>query len=887
MNVFNFLKNLLLVTALWTMVFEPVAFGLQSQAQFDRITQNQLKMMLIDLGLNKKMTYSQFWDRTKHLYPAQSYKEIEAYFKSQPSSVMPAFEVTYTQTPDGEKVPTLKVTDRGQTYNVQIIGELNEWARINQVSLSESDLMRLKPAIQKLDPTTTKLETYKKDFARFEGFPRMTPVLWKSMKPAERAEYIVKMRLLWFEARRVLESAPEAFFKSDSKQKTGKARKTSSYEEVLKLILGQEANAEVSTDVRAAVRKKISDRPRNYSAGERTNPTLKGSPCLPDSAVSGNGCIVAGVIAPPPNPDFKSSYTLTNNYNWPKTLVCGCDYNAVVEQRFKVAAFSGNERVSKLIAAQEKLDKACSEDPALVAKKSSIPYADKGSWVACQTDIYSYSPDTGKPYCVHSMSDTFQRATAWNADTSTQKRKDPSLLNCDEQSRLSASGTDLTKLSEADRIAAIDKEQRGGKGDYLLTQAYLNGMLKANDKNTTMAKLLDKDSVYDKDMDQFLVDTQKAFEKEIGHAMATCTDKSIGTNQEKNFGDACTQLHHRWLFTEKFIGQYRQKACLDKSQYVGLEGVVSRGKVQPAKALINTVDTDTIKTLNVCQCLEPSTKTVKMGEQCNLEPGVVLLTCPQDSTLVPQPPAPAGRGDDRSAGGDVKNICKCSNVNKTFELGKNEKENLDHFAKACGVPVIVRPPAPPPPEPPPPAKKSCDYPGASPLNDDCICTDGSLSGKPPVRVNKGTAGGEGGSTYSKDEWTCDQSSFNPLWLLAGLLAFLGLKNVFKKDDKPPQCAGLNRQWNNSQCVCKFTLICKTGANSDCTGCAAEPTCDPLKMGAVYPACECPNVKTCIAPNWALQGTTCKCDPIEGGLKPDVPCTESSCGGGVFIPPTGR
>ena len=75
---FNFFKNFLAAIAIWTMIFSPVAFGLQSQAQFDRITQNQIKSMLIDLGLNRKTTYLQFWDRTKHLYPV-SYTHLDVY----------------------------------------------------------------------------------------------------------------------------------------------------------------------------------------------------------------------------------------------------------------------------------------------------------------------------------------------------------------------------------------------------------------------------------------------------------------------------------------------------------------------------------------------------------------------------------------------------------------------------------------------------------------------------------------------------------------------------------------------------------------------------------------------------------------------------------------
>jgi hypothetical protein len=872
MNVLNFLKNFLIVVSLWTMVFEPVAFGLQSQAQFNRITQTQLKMMIVDLGLNKKMTYAQFWDRTKHLYPAQSYKEIEAYFKSQPSSVMPAFEVSYTQNSVGEKVPTLKVTDRGQTYNVQIIGELNEWARVNQVSLSESDLMRLKPAIQKLNPTTTKLEIYKKDFARFEGFPRMTPVLWKSLKPEDRAAYIVKMRLLWFEARRVLESAPEASFKTDPRRKGTKPKKTSSMDEVLKLIFGEEVQAANA----------------RQSAGSK-----KGDSCSPTAAVRGPNCIVAGMVAPTSSTGSQpaSSYTLSYNANSPNKLVCACDYDAVFEQRIALATIKSDmDRANELRTLKEKLNQECN-DPTQARNKPTIPFASQGKWVACEPTLYSYNRDTGKPFCVHTMSKSMQRATAYDGDAPGRASVPSSLQNCDEQSRLGGSGSDLMRLTEEQRIAAIEQEQRGEKSDYILTRNYLDGMLKASAdfKDSTIESLLKADSKYNADIDDFLVSTQKAFEGVITEAMKSCTSSQVGAKQERNYQDACKQLHHRWLFTEKFIAKYRSKACDANSDYLGADGVVSRGREQPNKTLLNKTSRKSLSDLEVCQCKEPSTKSVKIGEACD-SIMIPVITCPEGSTRPPAPPE--ARGERGSTPAEI--ICKCDNKEASFPLTQDKEKNNQEFNKVCGVPAVVRPPPPPPRDEPPSRVESCEstFPGASGLDMNCNCTSGSRSGNSPVQVRQsgGSSGGEGEIVYAKDEptkWTCDESSFNPLWLLGGLLAFLGLKRLFKNDNKPPQCGGLNQVWNNSQCVCKFALSCPNGANPECTGCAAIPQCLAPKSAGVYPACECPNLKTCVGANLLLQGTTCECVPVEGGTVPDT-CVGSACGGGTPpLVPTGR
>lgn len=359
-SLLKWTRSTFVTVSIWTMVFSPVAYGAQAAKQFDQITQNELKQLVISLGLNKKMTYKEFWDKTKHLYPARVHRDVEATFLSQPSAIMPKFDVTFTQDSKGRKVPTLKITDRGNTTNVQIIGELNEWARVNGVSLSEDDLKQIRPALEKLNPATIQLETYKKDFSRFSGFPRMTPDLWKSLKPDDRARYIVEMRLLWFEARRVIEAnEPSAKVtpqvnprqKKQPLNPKQKGKKTSASDEFLKYVFGTEANAQSGAVAEAD--KLIQSYKEMAPAG------YGGAECIPPgtSSSSAKGCVVAGLVAR----DGAKYYTAINSNSVGNKERCACNYHSVLVQRYVNAPQDKKEIEASALLRQASYNRRCTE----------------------------------------------------------------------------------------------------------------------------------------------------------------------------------------------------------------------------------------------------------------------------------------------------------------------------------------------------------------------------------------------------------------------------------------------------------------------------------------------------------------------------------------------
>ena len=206
-----------------TMSISPLAVGAEAQ----RMSKQNLQKYVQESGLAKKITYGEFWEKTKVYYPGFVYSEMESFFKQNKNLIMPEISISSATATDGTEVPTASYTVNGKPYTLQIFGEKNKYAKFNNVNLLESDIDRPNDVFKRLMANDYRLrnevdllkkkqsqgtavdaaviKTYKKDFARFKGFPRITPVLWKSLTPEKRANYIVQMRLMWMTAIKVLD----------------------------------------------------------------------------------------------------------------------------------------------------------------------------------------------------------------------------------------------------------------------------------------------------------------------------------------------------------------------------------------------------------------------------------------------------------------------------------------------------------------------------------------------------------------------------------------------------------------------------------------------------------------------------------------------------------
>lgn len=616
-----------------TMAFSPVAMG----AAAEKVSKQQLQQYFQELGVNKSMTIGEFWEKTRASYPGYLYKEYEEFAKRNKNVAMPELTISSAKATDGSEIPVVTYTMGGKSHTIQIFGEKNKAVRFDNVTLSEADVARPTEAFKRIQANDLRVRkevdllkkkkmvdtandikrynAFKKDFARFDGFPRVTPALWKSMTPEKRANYMVRMRLLWLSARKVLEN------------KTYTAAALTPIEQFYKVIFGDEANAGLSQGSQAANSggstpvATSSPAPVPGAAFDSNPPqgvTLPGAPVsatdegqlapppgnsskvqsLPTVTPSGkvnakgkvvtlpNGkkvqipfnaesCLVAGYIGP---------YDVVDNYKGKNRAGCSTD--------LAIASYETNPALSYVKAANEECRTGTGKD--------------RGpTYRACNPMIYGYPK--GQTLCVDSQSKAFQDAT-------TQ------VGPCDTGSPLSGKSVspsftkDYSKMEPREsQIAAIEKDQRNE--DYKLTREYLNGVLQKKD-----SKLFDAlgKGEWNLALDDELVRIQNHFEQGINDAIKVCeASAAAGSIQEDKQKAACDQLHRRWLFTERVIAELRAKACVDGAIYIGSyekdELSSSMGAKTVAKNTLNK-KTITAEGVELCQCSDG--KKVNFGQKC-------------------------------------------------------------------------------------------------------------------------------------------------------------------------------------------------------------------------------------------------------------------------------
>lgn len=212
-----------------TIIFSPVAHGLQSEENLKK----QIEGFIADTQLNKRVTYKEFWNKIKHIVPGQAYKDVERYFMQAPNELMPEFKVTESTSSTGEKIPTITITEKGKTYNVQIFGETTKFAKFNNVILSENDVLLFTPAMKRIMASDIKIKkshdinVIKEQKKNFSGTPKINSEMWSKMNPTQRAQFVLNLRFLWTGAQDVLRLKDEQDAKKEIPQK---GKKTSSLE---------------------------------------------------------------------------------------------------------------------------------------------------------------------------------------------------------------------------------------------------------------------------------------------------------------------------------------------------------------------------------------------------------------------------------------------------------------------------------------------------------------------------------------------------------------------------------------------------------------------------------------------------------------------------------
>lgn len=229
MKIFTLFKWITTWAAIWTMLMSPLAAGRVAQ----KVTKQQLQTALNKVGLNKQMTVGQFYKQNEHLYPDRVKNMIQPFFEKFKNQPMPVFEVITSKTTTGEEVPVIRATQGSELLNVQWYGEPNRMFKFQNTNITEIDMINFDDMTERIlasdakyrknmDPQVFKSTSQKPGKAvsktRALKYPDITKAEWKSMSPYDRANYVVNLRLLWQEARQVLNN--DQALKKDAKKGT-------------------------------------------------------------------------------------------------------------------------------------------------------------------------------------------------------------------------------------------------------------------------------------------------------------------------------------------------------------------------------------------------------------------------------------------------------------------------------------------------------------------------------------------------------------------------------------------------------------------------------------------------------------------------------------------
>lgn len=884
-QVMSGLKWTTTALSLFTMVFSPVAMGREAE----RMSRQQVERYIVEFGLHRKETVGQFWDKSKFYAPANLYAGIQKYVNENKNMTMPETTVTLSKTTDGTEVPTLQMYQGGKSYTVQLFGEKERYIRINGVNLTESDLLRLRPAMLRLEASDINIKKeadkirqnqslrtgssandavaaeYARDFGRFKGFPRVTPKMWRSMSKNERAGYIVKMRLLWNDAQKVntLFRAPASTTKP---QKSVKDQ--SLLEKVYGTFVGEEAFAAEPAGRRAPVRRSTIPQVIPVPAAAAR---VTGSPSAPDAEIV---VPVSGTTV-----TTRQGQRVNIPYNAEKCVVAGYvgAYSTVTNRGSARPTIGCSADIAIATYANATANGAATNPLAYVKEANDRCASTRGArFIACNPIIYGYP--NGAEACVDRDTEEFQTATHF------QSRPRPD-MSCDGLSRLGTtdqtiqfSGADYSSApARVDQIKAIEADQAAQ--DYALTKTYLAGVLTKRDSALAQAFAAEP-PVWNQALDNELVRIQTQFEAEISSAISACEANITRTN-ERNQKLACDQLHRRWLFTERFIEKIRTNGCLTGSTYIGQYAVnptTNRKESSYADSASATTALNKQAVTNedkLCQCpassappasgdSSGSAPRVALGQSCPAAPPtpVVVTPPPTSGTTVVSPSCPSGNPISDTPGGPVT-FCQCP-INPAIRV-------------PVGQPLVCQP-----------VGVTCSRPqGIDGFNyETCRCDNGN-----EPRTKDGRL-------------TCEKKDNTGLIIagvgLAALAAFLLLRKHNHKDS--PQCAAgttLNAATNTCTCTavaCDLTLNDYNAASCSCTPKTVIPpvTCPNPAQTNVGGVCQCTTAGLCTGTMKIYDYQTCQCtdkpEPPKcenGSLAPDglISKCPKKCPDGSYVAPT--
>lgn len=502
MNFKNIPKWILTQLSVATMVFMPVAQGRAAEKQQQEISKAMVQNAVIEMGLNKSMTYGEFFQKNKDKYPLRLQKELAPYFAQFANSPMPQFDVGSVKGSDGQTYPTLRISQNGQLYNVQFFGEKERYAKFNNTTLTEVDLINFDDAVnrviagdaklrQQLEPNATSKKSESKSF---NGFPEINKESWVKLTPEQRAGYVISMRLLYNDAHGVLLAL--------AKNKKTKKGKKFSY---LESFLGQEAIAQDKGSIADPITTHFPD--SDPEILKKTEVEIKPSA---SNNYGLDSCLVAGYVT-----KYEGGV---------------CKYKEMVKNYTDVNSLA------------RKAYESCGENK-----------------IACNPLVFG-APG-GKPICLDRKNNAdVQIATHYSGpcERNNHTNSEIEFLNNKKLNKKGRYDNSNVKLT-AQQIEAIAKKEQSD-AMYKATKDYLAGVLQF--KNKDLYDLFMSNKPND-DVIKELLQIKNNFDSEIKQGTEACKAASENKKDpEKNFWGACDQLQRRFIFVAEYLSQ--NPGCLDK-----------------------------------------------------------------------------------------------------------------------------------------------------------------------------------------------------------------------------------------------------------------------------------------------------------------------------------
>ncbi|KYG63886.1 hypothetical protein AZI86_13800 [Bdellovibrio bacteriovorus] len=247
---FSVAKTLAATLAVVTMCTTPLAQGAQAKERAEQTQKELINHYLRTTGLTtKKLTAGQYWRMVRPVYPAKFQKYMDAWIVQNRDVPMPQIDATTIKGRDGEQVRLLFTAKDGSTIAATFTGDMSQLVKINGVAVSNKELMdtnnfeSLLRKLAKSDASLKKMIQVQPPKRDKSVSPVMSVADFRSLTARQKAEYLVRLRLIAESSERVF----KAHYGLNAYQEFQKK-----HEYALRILFGTEAEAAKNTAGTAA-----------------------------------------------------------------------------------------------------------------------------------------------------------------------------------------------------------------------------------------------------------------------------------------------------------------------------------------------------------------------------------------------------------------------------------------------------------------------------------------------------------------------------------------------------------------------------------------------------------------------------------------------------------